>query len=175
MFLPEDAQIWFYVQMETLKRVHSSWIPDVPIDLLTQARRLALGRRWLAKRLSAVSPLLFGLPAELDSRGVERLKAAAWLAPFVADPLQCALKLGSLAMPIARPPAEVAAAEAREVQVERVIRCGAFEFAGLADSLHPAWGESVRLTYERSWWFDAYPPSLSVTAAETCLRVGVLH
>jgi len=47
--------------------------------------------------------------------------------------------------------------------------------AGLADSLHPAWGESVRLTYERSWWFDACSPSLSVTAAETCLRVGVLH
>src|SRR6201999_2558928 len=59
--------------------------------------------------------------------------------------------------------------------VERLIRCGAAEFAGLADSLHPAWGESVRLTYERSWWSDAWSPSLSAAAAESCLRVGVLH
>ena len=65
MFLPEDAQIWFNVQVETLKRVHSSWVPDVPIELLTQARKLPLGRRWLAKRLGTVSPVLFGLPADL--------------------------------------------------------------------------------------------------------------
>jgi hypothetical protein len=154
VFLPEDAQIWFNVQTETLKRVHSSWLPGVPIDLLTQARKLALGRRWLAKRLSVASPVLFGLPVDLDSAAVARLKAAAWLAPLVADPLECALELG---------------------MVERLIRCGAAEFAGLADSLHPAWGESVRLTYERSWWFDASSPSLSAAAAETCLRVGVLH
>jgi len=35
---------------------------------------------------------------EMDSEGVARLKAAAWLAPLVADPLECALELGSLAM-----------------------------------------------------------------------------
>jgi len=209
VFLPEDAEIWFNVQVETLKRVHSSWLPGVPIDLLTQARKLALGRRWLAKRLSTVSPVLFGLPMEMDSEGVARLKAAAWLAPLVADPLECALELGSLAMaptlrtlvnrpevvkirgalgperyarvlssPLAptQPAPELASELASELDmVERLIRCGAAEFAGLADSLHPAWGESVRLTYERSWWFDACSPSLSVTAAETCLRVGVLH
>ena len=207
MFLPEDAQVWFNVQIETLKRVHSSWLPGVPIDLLTQARKLALGRRWLAKRLSVVSPVLFGLPVDLDSDAVARLKAAAWLAPLVADPLECALELGSLAMaptlrtlvnrpevvkirgalgperyarvlssPVAptQPPAAAAAAGELDM-VERLIRCGAAEFAGLADSLHPAWGESVRLTYERSWWFDACSPSLSAAAAETCLRVGVLH
>ena len=206
MFLPADAQIWFDVQIETLKRVHSSWLPGVPIDLLTQARKLALGRRWLAKRLSTVSPVLFGLPVELDSDAVARLKAAAWLAPLVADPLQCALELGSLAMaatlrtlvnrpevvkirgalgperyarvlasPLApaKPPAAAAAGEAD--MVERLIRCGAAEFAGLADWLHPAWGESVRLTYERSWWFDACSPSLSPATAETCLRTGELH
>ena len=207
MFLPEDAQIWFSVQVETLKRVHSSWLPGVPIDLLTQARKLALGRRWLAKRLTVASPVLFGLPLELDSDEVAKLKAAAWLAPLVADPLECALELGSLAMaptlrtlvnrpevvkirgalgperyarvlssPVAptQPPAATAAAGELDL-MERLIRCGAAEFAGLADSLHPAWGESVRLTYERSWWFDAGAPSLSAAAAETCLRVGVLH
>ncbi|MDB6101696.1 MAG: hypothetical protein JWO52_1695, partial [Gammaproteobacteria bacterium] len=54
--------------------------------------------------------------------------------------------------------------------VERLVRCGAAEFAGFADSLHPAWGESVRLTYERAWWFDACAPSLTPAAAEACLR-----
>ena len=206
MFLPADAQIWFDVQIETLKRVHSSWLPGVPIDLLTQARKLALGRRWLAKRLSTVSPVLFGLPMELDSDAVARLKAAAWLAPLVADPLQCALDLGSLAMaatlrtlvnrpevvkirgalgperyarvlasPLAPAHPPAAAAVGAVDMVERLIRCGAAEFAGLADSLHPAWGESVRLTYERSWWFDACSPSLSPTAAESVLRMGKLH
>src|ERR1700761_3740900 len=77
MSLPEDATLWFAVQVETLKRVHSSWVPGVPIELLTQARKLALGRRWLAKRLYAVSPNLFGLPAEQDSAGILRFEAAA--------------------------------------------------------------------------------------------------
>jgi len=76
VFLPEDAQIWFNVQVETLKRVHSSWVPDVPIELLTQARKLPLGRRWLAKRMRAVSPVLFGLPAVFHSEDLEQLKAA---------------------------------------------------------------------------------------------------
>ena len=67
MFLPEDAQLWFSVQVETLKRVHSSWLPDVPLELLAQARKLPLGRRWLAKRLVSVSPMLFGLPRNLDA------------------------------------------------------------------------------------------------------------
>jgi len=205
VFLPEDAQIWFNVQVETLKRVHSSWVPDIPIELLTQARKLPLGRRWLARRLSVVSPVLFGLPAELDSQAVERLKAASWIAPLAAEPMECALELGSLAMaptlrtlvnrpevvkirgalgadryarilasPLApsQPPPVVT--ETGEL-VERLIRCGAAEFAGWADSLHPAWGESVRLTYDRSWWSEGWSPSLSAAAAESCLRVGVLH
>jgi hypothetical protein len=57
--------------------------------------------------------------------------------------------------------------------VERLVRCGAAEFAGFADSLHPAWGESVRLTYERAWWFDACAPSLAPAAAEACLRLRI--
>jgi hypothetical protein len=171
VFLPEDAQIWFNVQVETLKRVHSSWLPDVPLELLAQARKLPLGRRWLARRLFAVSPVLFGLPTELDSDGVARLKAAAWLAPLVADPMECAIRLGSLAL--APPPIQVAPPETQAMDL--VIRRGAAEFAVFAQSLHPAWGESVRLTYDRSWWAAPYLPSLSMAAAESCLRVGVLH
>jgi len=165
VFLPEDAQIWFNVQVETLKRVHSSWLPDVPLDLLAQARKLPLGRRWLAKRLSSVSPMLFGLPRDLDSAAVARLKDAAWLAPLVAEPMECAIRLGTLVM------TPVAASD----EMDRLIRRGAAEFAVFAATLHPAWGESVRLTYDRSWWSAPYAPSLSVAAAESCLRVGVLH
>ncbi len=44
-FCQKMPQVWFNIQIETLKRVHSSWLPGVPIDLLTQARKLALGRR----------------------------------------------------------------------------------------------------------------------------------
>jgi hypothetical protein len=201
MPLPEDAKAWFEVQIETLRRVHSSWLPGIPIELLTQARKLTLGRRWLAKRLYTLSPVLFGLPMEMDSESVARLKAAAWLAPLVADPLECALDLGALAMAptirtlVNRPEvvkirgalgperyARILASQATPSQsaaapaggdldmVERLIRCGASEFAGFADSLHPAWGESVRLTYERSWWFDAGSPSLPAAIAEACLR-----
>jgi hypothetical protein len=206
MSLPEDATLWFAVQVETVKRVHSSWVPDVPIDLLTQARKLALGRRWLAKRLATVSPVLFGLPAEQDCESVARLRAAMWLAPLVADPLECALDLGSLAMAatlrtlVNRPEvvkirgalgperfARVLASPAASSQspptppagdldmVERLIRCGAAEFAAFADFLHPAWGESVRLTYERAWWLEVSPPSLTPAAAQACLRLRIQH
>jgi hypothetical protein len=165
MFLPEDARIWFNVQVETLERVHSSWLPDIPLELLAQARKLPLGRRWLAGRLVAVSPMLFGLPVELNSDAVARLKAAEWLAPLVAEPMECAIRLGTLVM------TPVAATD----EMDRLIRRGAAEFAVFANTLHPAWGESVRLTYDRSWWTAPYSPSLSVAAAENCLRVGVLH
>jgi hypothetical protein len=199
--LPEDATLWFEVQVETLKRVHSSWLPGVPIELLTQARKLALGRRWLAKRLATISPVLFGLPSELDSEAVTRLRAAAWVAPLAAEPLESALDLGSLAMaatirtlvnrpevvkirgalgperyarvlayhvPPSQPPAAPPAGDLD--MVERLIRCGAAEFAAFADTLHPAWGESVRLTYECSWWIDLHYPTLTPAIAEACLR-----
>ncbi len=89
-------------------------------------------------------------------------------------PARYARVLSSPMAPAQPPPTAVAEAGKLDM-VERLIRVGAAEFAGLADSLHPAWGESVRLTYDRSWWSDACSPSLSVIAAETCLRGGVLH
>jgi len=199
--LPDYAATLFEVQAETLRRVHSSWLPGVPIDMLTQARKLALGHRWLARRLTQVSPVLFGPPGKAKSQSVAALRDAQWIAPLVADPWECALDLGSLAMAAtlrtlvnspaalkirgalgperyarilasARAPARPAAAPvAGDLDmVERLIRCGAAEFAGFADSLHPAWGESVRLTYERSWWFGASPASLRPAAAHACLR-----
>jgi hypothetical protein len=199
--LPEDAKIWFDVQVQTLERVHSSWLPGIAPELLGQARQFALGRRWLANRLSTVSPVLFGLPADLGPEALEELRAAAWLAPLVAAPIERALDLGSLAMaatvrtlvnraeviklraalgaeryarvlaaPAAdAPPVSAAAGGAHDI-VEQLIRCGASELAGYADSLHPAWGESVRLTFERDWWLDAAAPSLTPAAAEACLR-----
>ena len=202
MSLPEDATLWFEVQVETLKRVHSSWLPGVPIELLTQARKLALGRRWLAKRLATVSPVLFGVPSELDSEDIERLRRAAWLAPLAADPLECALDLGSLAMGatirmlVNRPeivkirgalgPERFARVLALPVapgqpappvgdldMMDRIIRCGATEFAACAEDQHPAWGESVRLTYERTWWLHPSAPSLTPAVAERYLRARI--
>lgn len=197
----EEAAIWSEVRIETLKRVHSSWLPGVPIDMLLQARRLALGRRWLAGRLVTASPVLFGRAGERDARSVARLKAGEWIAPLVADPWESALDLGSLAMSAtlrslinspeilkirgvlgperyarilawagssARPAPAPALGDLD--MVERLIRCGSAEFAAFAAWLHPAWGESVRLTYERSWWLDAGAASLSTNAAQACLR-----
>src|SRR5262249_44062741 len=137
---------------------------------------------------------------------VARLRAAAWIAPLVAEPLECALDLGSLAMAatirtlVNRPEvvkirgalgaeryARVLASPAPSQpppvppagdldMIDRLIRCGAAEFAAFADGLHPAWGESVRLTYERAWWFDACPPpSLTHALAEACLRHRLQH
>jgi hypothetical protein len=204
--LPQDPKAWFDVQGETLRRVHSSWLPGIPVELVAQARRLSLGRRWLAKRLCIVSPVLFGLPEELGSDAAAGLHAGAWLAPRLREPLECALDLGSLAMAatvrtlVNRPEvvklraalgieryARVLAAPALPSQqapeparadhdtrdiVDRIVRCGAAELAGFADSLHPAWGESVRLTFERGWWSDVPSPTLTAGAAEACLRAA---
>jgi hypothetical protein len=54
--------------------------------------------------------------------------------------------------------------------VERVTRCGAWELAEYAEHLHPAWGESVRLTFERGWWRDVQARRLTDAAMEAALR-----
>jgi hypothetical protein len=199
--LPEDAKIWFDVQLQTLQRVHPSWLPGIPVELQTQARKVSLGRRWLANRLSTVSPVLFGLPSELGPDAVAELRAASWLAPVVAEPIERALDLGSLAMAatvrtlvnrsdvvrlraalgaerytraltaaVDPAPGIVAFDSDNDDIVEQLIRCGATELAGYAECLHPAWGESVRLTFERGWWFDAPSHTLTPATAEACLR-----
>jgi hypothetical protein len=199
--LPEDVELWFEVQVQTLQRVHPSWLPAIPPELQLQARQRPLGRRWLANRLSIVSPALFGLPAELGLEAVAELRAAAWLAPVVSQPIERALDLGALALAAtvrtlvnraevvklraalgaqrysrvltaAVDPAQPAVAfDSNSDDIAgQFIRCGATELAAYADCLHPAWGESVRLTYERSWWLDAASPNLTPAAAAACLR-----
>jgi hypothetical protein len=199
--LPKDAQLWFDIQVETLRRVHSSWLPGIAPELLVQARRLALGRRWLANRLATVSPVLFGLPSELGPEAITELRSASWLTPIVADAIESALDLGSLAMaatvrtlvnrsdviklrgvlgpkryaralaaPVDNSQGLIAITGGNHDILDQLIRCGATELALYADSLHPAWGESVRLTFERAWWLDPPTPSLTPAAAEACLR-----
>jgi hypothetical protein len=54
---------------------------------------------------------------------------------------------------------------------ERLIRCGAHELAAYASHLHPALGDSVKLSFECNWWDVAAPPLLAPSVAEACLRV----
>ena len=53
---------------------------------------------------------------------------------------------------------------------DHVARRGAMELAGYADSVHPAWGESVRLSFERWWWMSPSEWTLPATVVETSLR-----
>jgi hypothetical protein len=207
--LSEDLQTWLDLQRETLARVHTSWLPGIPVELLTVARKSALGRRWLTKRLAAVSPLLFGRPGPPDSVSASGLVSAAWLMPVLRDSLECALDLGSLALastvrtiikrsavvklraalgpdryiraltsaPVPSqttkqqvPPATLTDTDENEI-VERLTRCGAVELAAYAEYLHPAWGESVRLTFERGWWRNLLVPQLIPEVAEAALRL----
>ena len=209
MTLSEELQTWFDLQRETLVRVHASWLPGIPVELLKVARKSALGRRWLAKRLAAASPTLFGRPAPPDSGSASGLVSAAWLMPLLRDSLECALDLGSLALASTvrtiikgsavvklraalgparyirvltstpapsqtakpqAPPATLTDTDENEI-VERLIRCGAVELAAYAEHLHPAWGESVRLTFERGWWRNMLVPQLIPDVAEAALRL----
>jgi hypothetical protein len=63
-----------------------------------------------------------------------------------------------------------ASAESGGDIVERVTRCGAWELAEYAEHLHPAWGESVRLTFERGWWRDVQARRFSDAAMDATLR-----
>lgn len=204
MSLPEDPKAWFDVQSETLRRIHPSWLPSVPAELIAQARRRPLGRRWLANRLCEVSPFLFGLPMDLGPEAVAELRAAAWLGALLDEPLECALDLGSLAMSATirtlvnrdavmklrtalgaeryarvlasaaaapeSPPEPAGAVEVERDIADRLVRRGAGELAGYAEVLHPAWGESVRLTFERDWWTDMPAATLDPIGVQAWLR-----
>lgn len=60
--------------------------------------------------------------------------------------------------------------EADESIVESVLRCGAWELAEFAERLHPLWGESVRLSFEREWWQGDRARSLRQDEIQTLLR-----
>jgi len=55
--------------------------------------------------------------------------------------------------------------------LERLLRRGARELAAYAASLHPALGESVRLSFECNWWDDEGPAFLDPGTTESCLRL----
>jgi len=59
---------------------------------------------------------------------------------------------------------------AAEGITDHVARRGAMELAGYADNAHPAWGESVRLSFERWWWMSASDGTLPAKTVETSLR-----
>ena len=96
----EDLQAWLALQRETTGRVHPSWFPDLPADLIVHARKSPLGRRWLANRLARVSPLLFGIPHETESIPARNLRNTEWLRTCLHDVVECALDLGSLTLAV---------------------------------------------------------------------------
>jgi hypothetical protein len=209
----EDLQSWLALQRDTTERVHSSWFPSLSADLVVQARKTPLGRRWLADRLVHVSPLLFGiLPYETEALPARNLRNSEWLRTCLRQVLECALDLGSLtlavtvrtmvarsevmrlravlgaaryerllSMPTATSPGGppgVPDVEAREIAdchgddlLERLLRRGARELAAYATGLHPALGESVRLSFECSWWDVEGAALLTPAVIESCLRL----
>jgi len=201
MLSPQEQEMWLELQRETLTRVHASWVPGIPAELLAVARERALGRRWLAKPLAAVSPALLARPAPSDSRSAALLVRAGWLMPLLRVSLECALDLGSLVLGatvrrIVKRSAVVKLRTALGAErynrilssqgpvtssstaplvdedslIERLTRGGAAELIAYADRLHPAWGESFKLTFERAWFSSSSPPELLPDIVEAALR-----
>jgi hypothetical protein len=69
-----------------------------------------------------------------------------------------------------RPGADAGAANSGDDVVERLMRRGAAELMGYAAGVHSAWGESVKLRFERGISEVAPAPTLEPNAAEDCLR-----
>lgn len=97
MSASDDLKPWFDLQSATLDRVHPSWFRHIEPKLILAARRNRLGRRWLANHLAVISPALFSLTV-WRSDAAERLRTVAWLAQPLADPMDCALELGGVAL-----------------------------------------------------------------------------
>lgn len=55
--------------------------------------------------------------------------------------------------------------------LEHLLQRGAREMAAYASMLHPALGESVRLSFECNWWDVESTPLLAPKAIESCLRL----
>jgi hypothetical protein len=206
MSMDPDLKAWFALQGDTLDRVHASWFPGVAATLIAGARNQVLGRRWLANRLRAESPLLFDLQAYQGLGHVVGLREAGWIAALLKDPSDCALELGAMvhaamirtsvtraavtrlraALGVARyervltaSPLELPDSAAGPLFVEdeneldvvaRLVRCGAGELLRYAEYVHSAWGESVRLTFDRVWWVRIPTPVLAPNVAESYLR-----
>lgn len=57
-----------------------------------------------------------------------------------------------------------------EARAERILRQGAAELLGYADTVHRAWGDSVRLAFDRKTWMNMPPTVLPADVADACLR-----
>jgi hypothetical protein len=97
MIAREDLLTLFELQGQTIDRIHPSWLPEIAPELGSAARVSPQGRRWLANRLSEVSPPLFSLPAASSPTALA-LHQARWFMTLLQNPLECALDLGSLAL-----------------------------------------------------------------------------
>jgi hypothetical protein len=53
---------------------------------------------------------------------------------------------------------------------DRLVRQGAAELLHYADRVHRAWGESVRLAFERKMWTNMPPTVLAAAATAACLH-----
>ena len=188
---------WFDLQRATLERLDPSWLPGLAGELVIEARRTATGRRWLADRLTSVSPLLFALPRGPDATAVPKLDNLGWLAAVLREPHERALDLGSLLLAArlrtvvsrstvthlramlgveryeralraslanvtapAVPRTSMQTSDQANVLIRQVLRHGAHELAAYAAHLHPAFAQSVRLSFERDWWCCPYPATL---------------
>jgi hypothetical protein len=59
---------------------------------------------------------------------------------------------------------------------ERILRQGSAELLRYADSVHRAWGESVRLAFDRKTWMNMPTAVLPAAVADPCLRrLAVTH
>jgi hypothetical protein len=116
-----SLQAWPELQRVALDDAHASWLPGAPRaalpDLLAQARRSPLGRRWIAQQLVRAAPQLLGRPAPAAPIDEAQLAAADWLLrPLNAAVLplsELLLELGAMAL----------AAELRAVVARRGFAC----------------------------------------------------
>lgn len=197
----DDLKSWFELQSATLDRVHPSWFPRIEPKLILAARRNPFGRRWLANYLERIGASLFslaewraaaaarlatvawlrqpleepmecamelggvalaaGLRTVVTRDGVMKLRLALG-APRYDRILQFQSSVGE------HPPW---ANESVEEIADHVARRGAMELAGYTENAHPAWGESVRLSFPRDWWSEAPAPwTLPAATIEAALR-----
>jgi len=135
---------------------HLRWFGGVLRE--PQERALDLGSILLAARLRTV----VGRSAVTHLRrmlGVERYERA--LTASLAD----------VAAP-AVPRASMQTSDEADVLMRQVLRHGAHELAAYAAHLHPAFAQSVKLSFERDWWWRPYPATLHPDTVAACLGLS---
>jgi hypothetical protein len=87
--------------------------------------------------------------------------------------IECYERVLTASLPDLPPPEEPlfwGGAVGDEAVEDRILRQGAAELLGYADSVHRAWGESVRLAFDRKTWTNMATPVLPADIADACLR-----